>query len=274
MVRTHLLIQFCKTAMWWLFSPCWREADMLHYKNFASTFLILINLFHDDKTSLPEKRITLSEEENLILHEKSVAVAGCGGLGGNIIEQLARIGVGNITAIDGDVFDESNLNRQLLSNEANIGKPKALVARQHITGINSDTNISAHHTFINHQNAGLLLNGCHVICDALDNARSRSVVFNYAAENQIPVVSGAIGGWYGKVMTFVPGKSDPGLLNSILTKNGIEKKLGNPVFTATLTATIQVAEVIKILISRGELFTNGFLMIDIFNNDFEFIRLV
>jgi len=172
------------------------------------------------------------------------------------------------------VFDETNLNRQVLSHEANIGEPKALAAKQHIARINSDTIVTAHHTFINHQNSGILLKGCHVICDALDNAHARSVVFKYAVENQIPVVSGAIGGWYGRVMTFVPGKSNPGLLNRILTENGIEKKLGNPVFMATITATIQVAEVIKILISRGELFINGFLMIDILNNDFDFIRLV
>jgi molybdopterin-synthase adenylyltransferase len=56
----------------------------------------------------------LTREENLSLREKKVIVVGCGGLGGHIIEQLARLGIGHITAIDGDVFDESNLNRQLL----------------------------------------------------------------------------------------------------------------------------------------------------------------
>ena len=57
----------------------------------------------------------INEDEQNILKNSKVCVVGCGGLGGYIIEMLGRLGVGNITAIDGDVFDESNLNRQILS---------------------------------------------------------------------------------------------------------------------------------------------------------------
>ena len=57
----------------------------------------------------------LTEAECELLAEKKVCVIGCGGLGGNVLEHLARIGIGMITAVDGDVFDQSNLNRQLLS---------------------------------------------------------------------------------------------------------------------------------------------------------------
>ena len=70
-------------------------------------------------------RMTLSPAENQKLREQKVCVIGCGGLGGFIIEELGRLGVGTITAVDGDVFDPTNLNRQLLSTETLIGQGKA-----------------------------------------------------------------------------------------------------------------------------------------------------
>ena len=72
--------------------------------------------------------MALSPEECAALAGKRVAVVGCGGLGGSVIEALARIGVGFLRVIDGDVFEESNLNRQLLCTEAALGRPKAEVA--------------------------------------------------------------------------------------------------------------------------------------------------
>ncbi|MDD3538936.1 MAG: ThiF family adenylyltransferase, partial [Atribacterota bacterium] len=80
---------------------------------------------------------TISFTEQIKLLHSKVAVVGCGGLGGNIIEMLARLGIGSITAIDGDIFKESNLNRQLLSSEKNMGKGKAETAVSRIKDINS-----------------------------------------------------------------------------------------------------------------------------------------
>ena len=85
----------------------------------------------------------LTEEECLILNSKKVFVAGCGGLGGYIIEYLTRLGIGEIIACDGDSFDETNLNRQLLSTEANLGKNKALAAKERAKSINSSINFTS-----------------------------------------------------------------------------------------------------------------------------------
>ena len=74
----------------------------------------------------------LSLEENLTIQKSCVAVKGCGGLGGGIIEMLARLSVGEIIAVDGDVFEASNLNRQLLSHSENIGEKKAVEAKKRI----------------------------------------------------------------------------------------------------------------------------------------------
>lgn len=72
----------------------------------------------------------LSKEENERLGGFKVCVVGCGGLGGYIIEMLGRLGIGNITAIDGDTFDATNLNRQIFCDIKTLGKAKALTAKK------------------------------------------------------------------------------------------------------------------------------------------------
>ncbi|MBP8653810.1 MAG: ThiF family adenylyltransferase, partial [Proteocatella sp.] len=94
-----------------------------------------------DRYSRNMEMLTL--EENISLRSKKIAVIGCGGLGGYIIEMLARLGVGTLAVADGDVFEESNLNRQLLSDTGVIGKNKALQAKIRISTINPDTEVIA-----------------------------------------------------------------------------------------------------------------------------------
>ena len=84
---------------------------------------------------------SISQDECSKLHEFNVCVIGCGGLGGYIIEMLARIGIGTLTIVDMDKFDETNLNRQILSRESNIGEYKVIVAKERIKDINSDVRI-------------------------------------------------------------------------------------------------------------------------------------
>ena len=90
----------------------------------------------------------LSEDECKLLGEKRVVIVGCGGLGGLCIEALARIGVGHLRVIDGDVFEESNLNRQLLCTEGALGREKALVAAERVKHINSIVEVDARVTML------------------------------------------------------------------------------------------------------------------------------
>jgi molybdopterin-synthase adenylyltransferase len=213
----------------------------------------------------------LSPEENLSLRQKKIAVVGCGGLGGHIIEQLARLGIGHITAIDGDVFDVSNLNRQLLSNVENIGKPKATEAQEHIKKVNSDVLVTAIVDFINDENADEILKGHDVICDALDSISARKIVRRAADRLEIPMVFGAIAGWYGQVSTLFPGDKLFDVVYDTEENKGLEQELGNPSFTPALTASLQVAEVVKILTKKGSLLRNKLLCINTFDNDYQVI---
>ena len=215
----------------------------------------------------------LTREQNFSLREKRVVVVGCGGLGGYIIEQLARLGIGHLTVIDGDVFEESNLNRQLLSTVENIGQSKALVAHEHVKKINPDVKVVTCNLFLNADNAKDLLQNHDVICDALDNIGTRLMLQKFARELQIPMVYGAIAGWYGQVSTIFPGDHIPGSIFQAALSKGIEQELGNPSFTPALVASIQVSEVLKIITGKGKCLRNRFMLIDTLEQEIEVFDL-
>lgn len=214
---------------------------------------------------------TLTENDMDILNNKKVCVIGCGGLGGYVIEMIARIGIHEITVIDGDVFNEDNLNRQLLSDERSIGIKKTLKAKERIGLINSNVRINCFDTFIDENNINII-DGHDVIVDALDNIKSRFIVQKYAEKYNIPFIHGAIAGWYGQVTTIFPGDNT---LNKIYKSNnsGEEKKLGNPSFTPALVSSIQVSEVIKVILNKGDILRNKILFINTLNQEYELINL-
>jgi molybdopterin-synthase adenylyltransferase len=215
----------------------------------------------------------LSQEENESLREKKVCIIGCGGLGGYIIEMLGRLGVGYITAVDGDVFEITNLNRQILSNMDTLGKGKAETAADRMKLVNPDIKVKAITGRLNEENAESILSDHDVIVDALDNIKTRFVLQECAKALNIPLVCGAIGGWYGQVTTILPGDDTLNKIYKCEDNCGVEKELGNPSFVPALIASIQVSEVLKILIGRGELLRNKILFINTLDQDYEVLEL-
>lgn len=215
----------------------------------------------------------LSESEIERLGTSKVCVIGCGGLGGYVIEMLGRLGVGNITAVDGDIFDETNLNRQLLSNTSVIGKNKAEIAKERILLVNPLINLVPISQSINSNNGMEILEGHDVIIDAVDNIATRLLLQELAFKLEITMVHGAIAGWYGQVTTVFPGDRTLDILYARKNPQGIEKELGNPSFTPALVASVQVSETLKLLIDRGELLRNKILYIDLYEHDYEVISL-
>ena len=193
----------------------------------------------------------ISEEEQQTLGTKRVLVVGCGGLGGMVIECLARIGVGHLRVVDGDVFEESNLNRQLLSSRMNLGRPKALAAQQRVMAVNSLVEVDAVQENLTAENALELLAECDVAVDCLDNIPSRLVLQQAAKAAGIPMVHGAVAGWLGRICVIQPGED---LLNLLYPgteeAQGEELKAGTLSFTAALTASWQAAETVKLLLGK------------------------
>ncbi len=216
---------------------------------------------------------SIAKDEMQLLKDAKVCVVGCGGLGGHIIELLARLGIGHLVVVDGDTFTESNLNRQLLCTEEDLGKSKAEAAFRRVKQINSEIDITHHDLFMDKDNAQELLAGCNVAVDALDNIESRIMLEDACEEANIKLVHGAIGGWHGQVAVVTPGS---GILKKLYAGNtirGDETALGNPAFIPANIASIQVAECVKVLINKESSLIDGMLLVDLLTNNYEVIRL-
>lgn len=209
------------------------------------------------------------------LLQARVAVVGAGGLGGTVIELLARMGIGYLKIIDGDTFALHNFNRQILSNEQNIGANKASVAAERIATINSDVQVEAVITMLDEDNAENLLQGLDVIVDALDNFQSRLLLASVANKLGIPLVYAAIAGFTGQVMTIMPGDRSLRILYKAVpeTNRGVEVVLGNPSATPALAASLQVQEVVKVITGIGEPLRNKMLYFDTELNIFDILNM-
>jgi len=207
---------------------------------------------------------TVGWEGQARLLRATVAVVGLGGLGGYVVEALARMGAGALILIDGDVFVDHNLNRQTLATEDNLGISKAEAASARVAAINSAVMVVSHAIEATPENLSLLLETSDVVVDALDRLPTRLVLQEAAQRRGIPLVHGAIGGMIGQVMTIFPG--DEGLYalygRGEVTERGIEVEQGTPTATPMMVAAWQAQEVMKILVGIGEPLRHRLLLID------------
>lgn len=211
----------------------------------------------------------LTEAECALLQTKTVGVIGCGGLGGNLIEQLARIGIGKIIAVDGDVFEESNLNRQLLSSPAAIGRRKAEAAAERIRLINPEVQSECVCAFLEEHNAEDLIRGCNAVLDALDNIGSRRILAAACEKQGIPYVYGAISGWVAQAAVSLPGDR---LIEKVYPPNAVIRNKSVLAFAPALCASMQTALCVKLLTGRPV--QSGVLSyFDLQNLEFESIPL-
>lgn len=216
----------------------------------------------------------LTKEENERLQDFRVCVVGCGGLGGYVVEMLGRIGIGHLTVVDSDGFEESNLNRQLYSDTVVLGKSKVEVARERMKLVNPLVEVHDLQVRLTEDNARDLIRGHDAVVDALDNRETRLVLQTAAEDLGIPMVHGAIAGWYGQVTTIFPGDRSLNLLYSRSSSSALEESLGNPSFTPALVAAIQASETIKVLIGRGELLRGRLLYIDLLGQQYVTLPLL
>lgn len=188
----------------------------------------------------------LSDAELKTLQSKTVLIAGCGGIGGYLLEHLARLGVRKIRIADGDVFEPSNLNRQLLSAPELIGAKKVDAAAERARLINPGITLESFPVFLTAENAAQLLDGCDVALDALDNAAARRILSEACNETGIPWIHGAIQGWIAQAAISVPGDL---LMDKLYPTDGSEIKASLP-FTPALCASIQASLCTQLLAGR------------------------
>ena len=219
-------------------------------------------------------RKTITVNDQYTLFRSSVAVIGCGGLGCYVVEELARLGVGKIVVIDPDVFEEHNLNRQLFSTPVNLGTAKVEAAFKRISEINPAVTLVPVQRALSPENGAELLIGCQVVVDALDTIKVRMELADLCTSMNIPLVHGAIAGWFGHVATQFPGDDTLQVIySSRKAVKGVEQTLGNPSFTPAVIAGLEVAEVCKLLLGQGTPLRGRQLMIDLFSMEINVIDL-
>ncbi|MFH1980610.1 MAG: ThiF family adenylyltransferase [Pseudomonadota bacterium] len=228
---------------------------------------------------IPERysrnRDGLTRRDQLRLLESTVAIVGLGGLGGTVADILARAGIGRLILIDGDLFEESNLNRQLNCTVATIDSGKACAAAERIAAVNPGTETTVHSAFITSANAAALIAGADAVADCLDSLPARFVLEQAAHTLKIPMVTAAVAGAAGQVSLLQKG--GPGLRTiygdpANAPDKGVETVTGNLPFTVTAVAAIEAAEIIKTLLGRSSL-AGRLLILDLDEMLFDVIDL-
>ncbi len=191
---------------------------------------------------------TLSVQDQILLLQANIVIFGVGGLGGYILDLLARMGVGRMLICDGDRFEESNLNRQLMANETNLGQNKAIAAREKISLVNSSMELSVVDRFATEGELQELIKDKDLVVDALGGLEIRRILFQAAEVAGLPLVSGFIAGATGGVSTVFPG--DKGLLSMWEGQVGAEERLGCLTHTASVIASMQCAEIVNLLCGK------------------------
>jgi len=219
---------------------------------------------------------TVGIEGQIKLLRSKVVIAGAGGLGGTVTELLARMGVGHLIVVDGDSFEDSNINRHLLCQEKNLRQNKAQAAVERVGQINSGVEVTSFSHHVSEENASQLIKGTNVIVDALGEIDARFILEAAAKKQGIPLVHGAIAGFYGQVTTILP--EDEGLIRIYGSRDkapgvGSESDLGTPPTTASIVASFQAQEVIKVLLGIDKLLRNRLLSIDAESGNIEIISL-
>lgn len=265
--------------------------DGTPYKGIGTASVIQLSMEYDiagwkveraalENDILPERYIRnrkiISTEDQIRILGATVSVVGLGGLGGTLVEILARGGVGTLRLIDGDYFEESNLNRQVLSTVEDIGKSKAEVAGKRICQINPSTEISVHDIVMDEQNVPELIRGSDIVVDCLDTVDARFVLETAAKSLGIPLVSAAIGGETGHVTTIFP--EDPGLKlvygpREKADGKGMVYALGTPPHAVSLISSLESAEVLKVLLGQPGVLKNQLLIVDLAYYTFEIMQL-
>ena len=210
-------------------------------------------------------------EGQLKLRDSKACVVGVGGLGNPIASRLVAMGVGKIRIVDRDVVELSNLHRQTMFDESDIGQVKVEAATRKLKRMNSDVVIEAFPVSVNDYTAFDIVEGCDVVIDALDSVNARYSLNKACVQKNIPFVTGAAVGVSGQVFTILPNQTAcyhcvfPSLdENSMPTcsTEGVHPSI------LSIVGGIEVAEAVKILVGRTPTLANKLLYIDLDNLNF------
>jgi adenylyltransferase/sulfurtransferase len=194
------------------------------------------------------------------LKQARVLLAGAGGLGSPLAIFLAAAGIGSLRIVDSGRVELSNLNRQILYQEEDIGQLKVECARKVLTRLNPNVQIEAIAETIQDSNVSDLVSQCSIVVDALDNYATRHLLNQAVFPKGIPLVHGAVEEFFGQVTLIRPGKTN--CLKCLFPQGPAQQAWPIISVTCGIVASFQAAEVVKYLLGTGSLLENRLLIID------------
>lgn len=192
-------------------------------------------------------------EGQLRLKNAKVCVVGIGGLGNPIVSRLVAMGIGKIRIVDRDVVELSNLHRQTMFDESDVGQIKVEAAAKKLKKMNSDVSIEALPVSVNDYTALDIVEGCDVVVDALDSVNARYSLNKACVAKKIPFVTGAAVGVSGQAFTILPNQTAcyhclfPALDEDSMPTCSTE---GVHPSILSIIGGIEVAEAVKIVIGK------------------------
>jgi len=206
------------------------------------------------------------------LKKAKVAIVGIGGLGSSISIYLTAAGVGHLLLIDAEKPELSNLNRQILYGEEDVEKKaKTLSAKEKLNQLNSEVKIEVYSKRISRENIEEILDGVDIVVDALDNFETRYLLNEFCVKSRIPFIHAAVEGFYGQIITIIPGKT-PCL--KCLFPNP-PKKIKFPIIGVTtgFFGVLEANEVLKLITGYGNNLTGKLFIYDLSRNEGEWIEI-
>ena len=239
------------------------------------------NFLNSDEEERYQKHLTLKEigyEGQLSLKNTSVLCIGAGGLGSSVLIYLAATGIGKIGIVDNDLVEKSNLQRQIIHETNNIGNLKIDSARERIKKINPNSELLTFGERINPINVLKIIREFDIICDCSDNFGTRYLINDACLILNKPLIFGSVQGFEGQVSVFNLNEKSPNLrdlLPESPSKNAVPScsEYGVVGVSTGLIGILQVNEIIKIILKKGEILDGKILIFDLFNMNMKKLHL-
>ena len=242
---------------------------------------IKFNFLNSDEEERYQKHLTLKEigyEGQLDIKNSSVLCIGAGGLGSSVLLYLAATGIGKIGIVDNDHVEKSNLQRQIIHETNNIGNLKIDSARERMRKLNPNSKLITFAERINPKNALEIIRQFDIICDCSDNFSTRYLINDACLILKKPLVFGSVQGFEGQVSVFNLHEKSPNLrdlLPESPSKNTVPScaEYGVVGVSTGLIGILQVNEIIKIILKKGEILDGKILIFDLLNMNMKKLNL-
>jgi adenylyltransferase/sulfurtransferase len=211
------------------------------------------------------------------IKNSKVLVIGAGGIGCPVLSYIASAGIGTIGVLDFDIVDKSNLQRQILFNESQVGLPKAITAVEYLNKLNSEIIFNTHNCYLNSKNGFEILKNYDLIIDATDNFKSRYLINDICVNLSKPFLTGAVNKFeaHAAVLNFNDGPTYRCIYPIFPNESSVTNCEESGVIGSLcgIVGSILSTEVIKIVTGSGSLLTGKILFINALNMEFRKIKI-